>query len=570
MSLVALLGVLGLGVWGAFALLAANPPAAPTILTSPANPTNSTTAAFTYKDTTTAGFTRFECSKDGGVYAACGTAVGGSSISYAVTAGSHTFAVRAVYGSTTTASTSYAWFVDTTAPTVSSIGRADANPTKANPLHWTVTFSEPVANVGTGNFGLVTSGLGGTAPSISSAAPTTGTAPQASWTVTVSTAGTTGTNAGSIGLNLTAKGTIQDAAGNGLSATVPVVGQAYTFDTTAPITAAISITANAGSPTNAGSVSWTVSFGEPVKGVTPTNFALVFSGFTGTPTISSVSGSGSSWTVTAATTTTTTNTAGLQLKLSSAAGITDLAGNGLTGSLPVNGPAYTVDRFAPPAAFTVTPPATATNATAHFAWQSLPAAPDFDHYACSVENGPFSTTVVPPGGGATQPCASPLSYALDTTNNGTHQFGVRAYDHIGNYTEIDYSWKVDKGSIQEFTINGDGSSPLYPGGAATKINLGFTNPNAVSLQMTSPLTVAIQSVTAPNATVQHPCSTSDYAVTQYTGSYPFTIPPGSSTLSSIGISNTLWPTVRMVESGHNQNGCAGASVTVTYTASAHS
>lgn len=55
----------------------------------------------------------------------------------------------------------------------------------------------------------------------------------------VSTTSTTGTNTGSIGLNLTNKGTIADVAGNALSATTPVVGQAYNFDTTAPTVTAV-------------------------------------------------------------------------------------------------------------------------------------------------------------------------------------------------------------------------------------------------------------------------------------------------------------------------------------------
>ena len=128
--------------------------------------------------------------------------------------------------------------IDRTAPTVSSINRTDASPTSGGPLHWTVAFSEPVSNVGTGNFGLVLSGISGSAPVIASAVAV-GAAPAAAWTVTVATAGTTGTNSGSIGLNLTAKGTIRDGAGNLLGGSVPVVGQVYAYDTTAPATPSI-------------------------------------------------------------------------------------------------------------------------------------------------------------------------------------------------------------------------------------------------------------------------------------------------------------------------------------------
>ena len=59
-------------------------------------------------------------------------------------------------------STDHTVTYDTTAPTVVSIDRksGDANPTNAGPLHWTVTFSEPVSGVDATNFGLVTDHTG--------------------------------------------------------------------------------------------------------------------------------------------------------------------------------------------------------------------------------------------------------------------------------------------------------------------------------------------------------------------------------------------------------------------------
>ena len=67
-----------------------------------------------------------------------------------------------------------------------------------------------------------------------------GSAPATTWTVTVATAGTTGSNTATVGLNLTGKGTIQDAAGNPLGGSTPVVGQAYSFDTQPPTVLSIS------------------------------------------------------------------------------------------------------------------------------------------------------------------------------------------------------------------------------------------------------------------------------------------------------------------------------------------
>ncbi len=72
-----------------------------------------------------------------------------------------------------------AYTYDTTQPTVNSINRKSgaANPVNTGPLDFTVTFSEPVNNVFTSNFGLTTANLGGSAPLIASATPNGGPNP---------------------------------------------------------------------------------------------------------------------------------------------------------------------------------------------------------------------------------------------------------------------------------------------------------------------------------------------------------------------------------------------------------
>ena len=229
-----LLGVLSGLVAGALLVatgaFAAPAPPAPTITGKPANPTTQTSATFTFTGSPSG--VAFNCKLDSGAFAACTSPKTYTGLAV----GSHTFQVRAVAGGKTSAATSYTWSIDNVAPTVTSINRTDPSPSKANPLRFTVTFSEAVTGVGTGNFGLVTAGLGGTAPTIASVTPASGSA--TSFTVNVGTAGTTGGNSGaSIGLNLTAKSPIQDLAGNALGGSVPVVGQVYAFDTTAPVVA---------------------------------------------------------------------------------------------------------------------------------------------------------------------------------------------------------------------------------------------------------------------------------------------------------------------------------------------
>jgi hypothetical protein len=87
---------------------------APTITSKPANPTNQTSASFTYTDSQ-AGVT-FQCQLDGAGYSACPS----SGIKYPgpLANGSHTFSVQALSGKKTSSAASYTWTIDTTPPTI--------------------------------------------------------------------------------------------------------------------------------------------------------------------------------------------------------------------------------------------------------------------------------------------------------------------------------------------------------------------------------------------------------------------------------------------------------------------
>ena len=106
-------------------------------------------------------------------------------------------------------------------------------------------------------------------------------------------------------------------------------------------------------------------------------------------------------------------------------------------------------------------------------------------------------------------------------------------------------------SAQPYTISGSVTSPLlWPTNAATgtPIDVAFANPNGDSVRVSS-LVLSIASVTAPHATAAQPCTTADFAVTQFTGTYPFFIPPGPSSLGpptgagvqSLGFASGAWP-----------------------------
>jgi hypothetical protein len=103
--------------------------------------------------------------------------------------------------------TGQTYTIDTIAPYVVSINRADANPTIATTVHFTVTFSEPVTGVAPSDFALALTG------SVTATTPVVVSGSGAVYTVKVS--GISG--AGTLGLNLVDNGTIHDLAGNPLT-----------------------------------------------------------------------------------------------------------------------------------------------------------------------------------------------------------------------------------------------------------------------------------------------------------------------------------------------------------------
>jgi len=148
----------------------------------------------------------------------------------------------------------------------------------------------------------------------------------------------------------------RDIAGNTAATTTFV--DVFDIDTLNP--AVLSISRDGASPTNAASVSWTVTFSEPVTGVAAGSFTLVASGLGGTPAMTGVTGGGTTWTVTAST---GTGDGTLRLDLTDATGLTDVAGNEV-GNPPFVGATYALDRTAPTVTNLVAAPATVTDAAA--------------------------------------------------------------------------------------------------------------------------------------------------------------------------------------------------------------
>jgi hypothetical protein len=222
---------------------------------------------------------------------------------------------------------------DSTPPTVTGITRVGNPLTNANSEQFRVTFSEPVTGVDATDFQVVRTG------SVSSVTVSV-SGSGATYTVTVS--GVSG--AGTLGLNLS-DDTIRDiltnpaqdhplggtGAGNG-----NFTGQAYTIDTVAPTVANITRTASIAAP--AGTVTYQVTFSEPVTGLTASDFTATASGLTGAA-VTGVTGSGSTYTVTV---NTGTGAGSVRLDLTSAGAIADLAGNALGAGTFTGGQSYTI------------------------------------------------------------------------------------------------------------------------------------------------------------------------------------------------------------------------------------
>lgn len=117
---------------------------------------------------------------------------------------------------------------DTLPPVVSSIVRADASPTSAATVNWTVTFSEAVSGVDSSDFALAVSGLTGSSIASVSGGPIV-------YTVTVNT----GYGTGTLGLNLVDNDSIIDGASNPLGSAGAgngdFTGEVYSVDRPPPV-----------------------------------------------------------------------------------------------------------------------------------------------------------------------------------------------------------------------------------------------------------------------------------------------------------------------------------------------
>jgi hypothetical protein len=120
---------------------------------------------------------------------------------------------------------------------------------------------------------------------------------------------------------------------------------------------------------------------------------------------------------------------------------------------------------------------------------------------------------------------------------------------------------VKPSQLTNFKISGDPTAPLYPGGAAAPVDLGFTNPNTFAITVSG---VAVKIAGSSNAA----CDASNFVVgSQFAGTVRLS-PGETESLSELGIPQADWPQVAMVDSPVGQNACESSSVKLSYTGEA--
>ncbi|MDO7851691.1 putative Ig domain-containing protein [Hymenobacter convexus] len=192
--------------------------------------------------------------------------------------------------------------------TVNSIVRANANPTNAATVNYTVTFGAPVTGLTASNFTLTTTGVSGA----SVGTPVAGAGN--TWTVPVNT----GTGNGSLTLNLANDTNLSVD----ITTTLPFAGETYTFDKTAPTTTISSSTPGVsnGGTTATTPIAFAVTFSESVLNFVQSDVQVAGG------TISGFTGSGSTYTFNV-----TPIGSGSTVTVNVAANVaTDAAGNGNT------------------------------------------------------------------------------------------------------------------------------------------------------------------------------------------------------------------------------------------------
>lgn len=155
------------------------------------------------------------------------------------------------------------------------------------------------------------------------------------------------------------------------------------------------------------------------------------------------------------------------------------------------------------------------------------------------------------------------------TPDGTTTIGVAASGSGVTPSSATAGLVVDsKLSSKPFALGGGVVGALFPGAQARVVDLTVANPNNQPIKITN-LGVTVRAVTRAGAAVNG-CSASDFAVRQYSGSYPLSVPANApaTPLTSLGVPTSALPTVTFVDAPRNQDACRSVTVELAYTGSA--
>ncbi|GAA4349464.1 hypothetical protein GCM10023185_06240 [Hymenobacter saemangeumensis] len=381
------------------------------------------------------------------------------------------------------------------------------------------------------------------APTLTSLSPTSGPVG-----TSVTLTGTNFTGATGVSFNGTAASTFSVTSATTATATVPAGATSGNVTITTPNgtsngvaftvvtpTAVTSIVPAGSSPTNAGSVSYTVTFSAQVTGVTVANFSLTAVGVAGA-SVSSVSGSGSTYTVTVST---GSGDGTLRLNLANSSGISP----GVSNSPYTSGQAYTIDKTPPTATITSSTGANgSTSSSATFAYTVTfsESVTGFTAADVTVSNGSLSGFS---GSGTT------YTFAITPAANGPVTVSIAANmaaDAAGNGNtaaaqySITYSQPVTAAPALTSPANGSSISsttPTYSGTAVANstvtvyvngTSIGTTQASAGgSWSLTQPTPLAYTTHTAA-ATAQ----ASGSAVSASSASSTFTVSPPNLSIST--------------------------------------
>ena len=292
--------------------------------------------------------------------------------------------------------TGQVYAIDQTAPAVQSITRANADPTNAASVDFTVTFDETVGVVDTGDFALTTTGVSG--------ASVTGVTGSGPYTVSVNT----GSGDGTIRLDFIDDDSVTDTAGNP-TATGFTGGETYTIDKTAPTVQ--SIVRASTDPTAGPTVDYTVTFSENVSGVGTGDFSIFTTGLITGTSVTGVAGGPMVYTITV---NTGSNSGTLRLDVTDDDSITDSASNPLGGTGAGNGnfntgETYTVNAPTPAPSGLV---GAVSSGQVALTWNAVGGATSYTVKRGTVSGGPYTTIATPAG----------TSHDDTTVTNGTRYY----------------------------------------------------------------------------------------------------------------------------------------------------